>query len=354
LEVRVEGDERMAKRLKTGVTEDPKAVIKVNKRMSEDLLDIISRYKELFKEVVESSRVCSHCQKSKPLNNYLKSKNPLMHNHRIGVCKECVENVIHFEEFGEAQYLLTLMHLPFVEDVWEKSLQDPAPIGKYIKIMNLGQYSTLEPAMIHRIKSHSEAFDNDPYQAMLDTMTDDERGSLKAIWGQTYDILDCVRLEEAYNDMMEDFSITNRADKDYLKLIVKTNLAAQKSLDDGDYDNYKKLSSAFDALMKSANLAAIRSKDKKLDDQYNAFGVVFEMAEKKGFIPKYHNDENPDIVDKTIKNLKTFTDKLIRGEPDLNTLLENAAKRVIEQEKKDKEEDEYLGIEGIDGNDSEE
>ena len=57
--------------------------------------------------------------------------------------------------------------------------------------------------------------------------------------------------------------------------------------------------------MKSANLADAKSKENRREGSYNAFGLLFETVEKRGFIPKYHDVEDPDIVDKTIKNLKS-------------------------------------------------
>jgi len=338
------------KKISTGVTQEPDAIIKVNKKMTEELMSIIKRYNEMFKEVPEAARVCGHCKKNKTLTHYFSARNPLMHNRKISICKECVEEQIHFEEYGEAQYFLTLMGLPFVEDAWERCLRDPAPIGQYVKLMNLGQYASLEAATIHRIKSYSEAFDHDPYQAQLDTLTDDEKGYLKAKWGDHYTFIDCLKLEEYAEQMMEDYDIDTRSHQDYLQKIAKVSLIIDGMIRDGDYDGVKKMSKTLDDLMKSAGFAqSTKSKDAKTDSGFNAFSVLFEMAEKKGFIPKYATDEPKDIVDTTIKNLQAWTYQLIAKEPDLQTLLENAAKRVIEQEKKEKDEKkEYAELEDID------
>ena len=337
------------KKVSTDVVRDEKSVIMVNQRMEEDIISIIKRYEKMYpEESVEPNRQCSHCKKTRPLSQYYKSKNPLMHNRRISICKGCIEKTVDFNNFGEAQYFLSLVHLPFVEDAWMTCLKESTPVSYYLKMMNLGQYANLEPAMIHRIKSHSKAFDADPYQAKLDLLTEDERGYLQAKWGYAYSLIDCVKLEDYAERMMEDFEIITRAHQDYLKMIIKTSLAMEQALDEKDFDNAKKLGKLYDDLMKSANFAEAKSKDKKLDEGFNAFGVVFEMAEKKGFIPQYHNTENPDIVDKTIKNLKSWTQNLVRGEQDLDVLIEGVAKRLLEQETKEKQDLEYMGLEGLD------
>jgi hypothetical protein len=333
----------------TKTKEEPNAVIKVNKKMTEELINIIKKYNEIFTTVPEGGRVCGHCKKNKTSTHYFSARNPLMYNRKIGICKDCIETVINFEEYGEAQYFLTLMGLPFVEDAWEKCLQDPLPIGKYIKLMNLGQYASLEAATINRIKSYSEAFDNDPYQAQLDTLTNDEKGFLKAKWGEHYSLIDCIKLEEYAEAMMEDYDIDTRSHQDYLQKIAKVSLIIDNMIRDGDYDGVKKMSKTLDDLMKSAGFTQSTKKENKEDNSFNSFALLFEMAEKQGFIPQYHIDEPKDIVDKTMKNLQSWTYQLITKEPDLQVLLEHAAKRVLEQEKKDiKEKDEYEGLEGID------
>ena len=333
----------------TKISPTGNSLIQVNKKMEESLETIIAEYKEKYQhEVSEPHRVCSCCKKTKSLTNYFKARNPFMHNTRIGVCKGCLEENVNFGDFNEVQYFLTLINVPFVEDVWQNALHDPNPISKYIQMMNLGQYAHLDSASINRIKSYSKAFDTDPYQAQLDMMTDDERGYLQAKWGYHYDILDCVKMEEYYNDMMEDYEITTRSHQDYLKKIVQTSLILEQLIENSQYDDFKKVSKTYDDLMKSADFVQ-NKKDNKKDAGHNAFGVIFEMAEKKGFIPQYHNDEEPDIVDRTIKNVKAWTETLVKGEADLDVLMENAAKRVIEQEKKEKEtiQQEYSGIGGL-------
>ncbi len=334
----------------TKVPQDENAIIKVNKKMSGELMTIIKRYKEEFgQSVPEMGRVCSKCKKNKSTDKYYKARNPLMHNSKIAICRDCVDECIKFNDYGEAQYFLVLLGLPFVEDIWEKSFEQDNPVGYYIKTMNLGQYLEMEAATINRVKAFSEALDINPYEVQLSTLTNDERGYLKAKWGEHYDIIECIKLEEYAELMMEDYDIDTRSHHDYLQKIAKVSLIIDNMIRDGDYKGVKDMSKTLDDLMKSAGFSQSSKKETKNENEFNAFGVIFEMAEKKGFIPKFHTSEPKDIVDETIKNVQNWTYQLIAKEPDLQTLLENAAKRVIEQEQKDKEESDssYAEIEEI-------
>jgi len=310
-----------------------------NVKMEEKLLKIIERYKNQFVVKHEKRKVCTSCDIEQQFKEFFVARNPLMPTTRISVCRTCLDKHINFDDYMEAQYFLSLCHAPFVEDVWEVALTKDKPIGYYFKTINLTQYSKLDPQAVHRIRKAARQYDADPYQAKMDMLTPHEAGYLKAKWGESYDMVDRIKLEEYYDEMMEDYEIITRSHKDYLKMIIKTSLAMEKALDEADYDNYKKLAKAYDDLMKSADFVQSKKQEKKDENAYNAFGVVFEMAEKKGFIPQYHKEPEKDIVDKTIKNLKNWTLQLVRGEADLEQLLENAAKRVVEQEKEEEKQE---------------
>ena len=327
---------------------DPKP--KKHKYIEQDVKKVMNKYQEMYgtNEVAEPARVCSHCLKSKALRNYYMARNPMMHNKRIGVCKYCLKKNVQFHELGEAQYFLTLLNWPFIDDLWTAALDHEDPIGFYLRAMNFEQYQDIESATLDSIKAYTADAAANPYWTSVEELSEYQQGVLFAKWGEHYSMLDCVKLEEYYNDMMQDYEIKTRAHQDYLKNIAKTSLVMDQMLANGDYDGYKKLAATYDALMKSANFAEAKSKDDKKDAGYNAFGLLFQTAEKEGFIPQYHNNENPDIVDKTIKNLKSWTDKLVKGETDLNELMENAAKRVLEQEKQDeRKNDDYYGVAGL-------
>ncbi len=342
----------MAKKDKTitQVPEDENAVIKVNKKMTGELMTIIKRYKQEYSQFVpEAGRVCSKCRKNKSVESFSMARNPLMHNSRISICTECVDQFVAFEDYGEAQYFLVLLGLPFVEDIWEKSFAHKSPVRYYIKIMNLGQYLEMEAATINRVKAFSEAIDLNPYEVEASKLTSDERGYLQGKWGEHYSLIDCVKLQEYEEQMKEDYIIETRSHEDYLQKVAKVSLIIDNMIRDADYKGVKDMSKTLDDLMKSAGFSQSSKKGNKDDNDFNAFGTIFEMAEKKGFIPKFHTDESKDIVDETIKNVQNWTYQLIAKEPDLQVLLENAAKRVIEQEQKDKDESDsgYAEIEEI-------
>ncbi len=328
---------------------------KLNKMMQQDVQEIVNKFASILQPAVpEPARICSHCGKNKALNKFYSTRNPFAHNNRIGVCGPCINQIVNFRDLGEAQYFLIMMHYPFVETLWQSSVGEDLPVGHYLKAMNLGQYRNMLPASMQQIKTCTDdsIFSNE--LKILDTLLPEDKGMLLNKWGEEYDLLQCLKLEEYYENMVRDYDVKTQAHKDYVIKITKTSFAMNDALANKDFKTYKDLSGIFDSLMKSANLTeSTRIKDNKKDLGYNAFGLLFETAEKKGFIPPYHVEENMDIVDKTIKNLKLWTKNLIEKETDLGVLFENAAKRVAEQEAaEERSEHDYDGITGIEEGDA--
>ncbi len=315
---------------------------------------IHSRYMGAIKPPVkEIEYKCTKCHEIKSRQLYYKSLNPFMYLKRIGICNECLHKLVKFEEAIEAEFFLSLLYYPFFEPLWLTALKKPEPIKYYIDMVASSEYedmkvkSTLSNKAV-KCDQQEETATEKATNEQINNITANERAELQQKWGENYNIIECLRLDAYYKDMMRDYEIKTTAHKDYLLKISKTSLAMDQALAAGDYTTYKNLSGIFDTMMKSASLADAKSKDNKADSGYNAFGLLFETIEKQGFIPVYHNDEKPDIVDKTIKNLKSWTKKLIEGDSDLSALIESAAQRLIDNPIDLPSIDEYDGIDGLD------
>lgn len=319
------------------------------KKLSQELQEFIISLEGKISSNKVFKRECKLCHKPYEENSFYKGRNPFFIDGRINVCRSCVSGLINPDNPLQVQYILSLMFLPYVEEIWEGVLaKEENPLGTYVQKMNLIQYKNLEPAVVHRLKSQLDKFQEDPYQSRVDLMTEDELRYLKAEWGERWDIKDCLKMQDYYNEMKNDFNISNKAHDDYLKKIVKTSLAADKKLEDGDMGEYAKVSKIYNDLMKAAEFSESSKKDKKTDGGISAVGLIYSLIEKDKFIPKFHHEEDSDTVDKTEKNLKSWMHKLIANEADLNILLENAAKRVVEQERKEQQQvSEYADVEDL-------
>lgn len=161
-------------------------------------------------------------------------------------------------------------------------------------------------------------------------------------WGKSYSLEDLVRMETLYQETAESFDVSNPNHKDYLKKICKASLQLDRSLDYGDADSAAKYSRMYDMMNKSAKFTAAANKTEK-EEFIGSVGELVAVCEKEGFIPRYHNDEQKDIVDKTLEDMNNYVEKLISNEMNLTDLIESAIHMIAVEEAKQREgEDEEL------------
>lgn len=172
-------------------------------------------------------------------------------------------------------------------------------------------------------------------------LTLDEKKYLFFKWGKNYSLEDLIKMETLYQETAESFDVSNPNHKDYLKKICKASLQFDRSLDFGDAESAAKYSRMFDMLNKSAKFTAASNKLEK-DEYIGSVGELVAICEKEGFIPRYHNDEDPDIVDRTLADMNNYVARLISNEMNLADLIESSIKLIAAEEAKSQYEDATL------------
>ena len=306
---------------------------------TKDANSALEYFKSVFlqKKPEPKRKKCNMCERTYDPSTFYRSRHPFVSEGSLEVCSHCLKAIIDIDDIVHMKAFCLLGMYPFVEELWQKARlpgNRESGLGYYCNHIwhhyGKAPYVTFEDLAYDEAKKYG-----DPYYRTFVSMDKKEMEYLLAKWGSNYEILDCIKLEDYYLSMIEDYEIKTRAHQDYLKNIAKTSLAMDYMMANGDLDGYKKLAATYDALMKSANFAEAKV-DKKKEEANNTFGQLYELAEKHGFIPDYYSleesQEQMDIVDKTIRNLKTWTKKLITEEPNLQELLEHAANRLIAHE----------------------
>ena len=168
-------------------------------------------------------------------------------------------------------------------------------------------------------------------------LTTEDKLMLAMKWGRLYKPAEWIELETDYNNMMNSFDIQDADTKNTLILICKTNLKMNQALDCGDVDGFQKLSRVSESLRKSAKFTAAQNKEEK-GDFVDSVGALVAYCEKHGgAIPKYDINVNPDIIDKVIEDLKSYTKSLITEDRALARQIEDYLKKreIMEEQKQD-------------------
>lgn len=173
-------------------------------------------------------------------------------------------------------------------------------------------------------------------------LTKEDKIMLAMKWGRTYSPQDWVELEKKYNEMMQSFDIEDSDTIGTLILICKTYLKMNQAIDREDMESYQKLAKTYDSLRKSAKFTAAQNKEKK-DDYADCVGVLVNICEKEGFIPRYVTDVPQDKVDAVLKDNNEYVKKLVTQDLGFGQQIEDALKKIkIQKEMENADPEEEL------------
>lgn len=173
-------------------------------------------------------------------------------------------------------------------------------------------------------------------QNIINQLTLEDKAYLSTKWGRAYSLIEQIKLERLYNDMMNSFDIQTASHIDNLKKLCKVSLKADQLLDTGDIEGAQKLLKVYDNLMKSGKFQAVQNKDTK-ENAIDAVSEIVAICESEGFIPRYYKDKPQDKVDWILKDYQNYVRSLVESETNMSAMIERAVKH-MEEDKKAKEE----------------
>jgi len=289
-------------------------------------------------------------------------------------CKKCITMHVNVHEPSTIYHILERVDIPFIPSEWENIVtryaSDPRKnkgtsiVGRYISKMKLAQYNshvwedtpkfieqhnerlvTLKELEGERRKQYAAATGNDPadyedpnapsfdFGSNMDKV---ERDKMVIKWGRLYKEEEWDQLEDFYNKMHETYDIQGASHEDYLKMICKTSLKMNQAIDTGDIDGFSKLSKNYDAMMRSAKFTAVQNKPEE-SNFISSIGEMVRLCEAEGFIPRFHTNEDKDIVDLTIKDMNNYVTQLVKTELNLGSLIESTIKLMENEAEQQKE-----------------
>lgn len=174
-------------------------------------------------------------------------------------------------------------------------------------------------------------------QSILNDLTPNDVQYLAMKWGSSFKPSEWVKMEEMYQKYCGEFEIS--VDREAVLIsMCKTSINMQRCLDSGDAANAQKFSSMFDQLRKSGAFTEAQKKEEK-DHYLDSLGELVAAVEREGgVIPKfdYEFEVNPDKVDLTLKDMKSYTYNLVKNEMGLGDLIESYIQKLEQQMEEEK------------------
>lgn len=264
---------------------------------------------------------CPLCGK---MSEIIYSNNPLV----PGLCEKCVTDALDGSDLKQADFFCRTYNLPFKPDLW---------VELYSKIKNrvFREYTKqfldsnkdnlyYQPATKDWWTELNEEWSTcTTFAALLSKIEPIKQQFIdrcRVKWGANYNFEDYVQLENLLVSTLRANDITNPMQIDAIKKACKMSVALDHAIEEGDTKNIKELTAAYSSFIKNAQIDNVIAAANS--DIIATVADLGDYIEKCGGQFKYYDNVERDIVDKTINDLKAYTQDLVGNATGLSTLLE--------------------------------
>lgn len=256
---------------------------------------------------------CLKCGKDKLPEYFIPRKDWRFPQGRIPICDTCLNFLIDKaaiakNEWKEVDSICQWLDIPFIPAEWEKYY--PTNKGKtfeiYIPLMGQKPYSDLD-WKYYQDKYLEMRASNENY--LIPGYEEHEIKELKRKWGSLYDKDDLFYLEDLFNGITSSYPITGTTQIDQIKKLCKVSLMIDESIDAGK--SFKELIGSYEILVKAAGLQPKNVSD---SNSFESVGELFAFLEARGWINRFYDNEQRDIVDKTMADITQYLQKLYVNE----------------------------------------
>lgn len=168
---------------------------------------------------------------------------------------------------------------------------------------------------------------------LLESLSDSDVAYLTAKWGSEYLPSEWVQMEDLYRQYEAEYEM-NIDRRQTLVMICKTTVKMNQALSDGNVADYQKLASVLKDLRTSGKFTEAQKVEKTR--YIDSIGELVAFCEREGgIIPRFKDpDDYPeDLVDFTIKDMKSYTYNLVANEMGLGAIIETYIKKLEEADK---------------------
>jgi hypothetical protein len=262
---------------------------------------------------------CDNCHRELSPTQYYNTNSVLSVDGKLNICKTCLKSMIDPNKIETIYKVLQLLDIPFIYSYYRTAKENNPedPWSRYITMANskINEFkkgtwkdSKFEPDSINPVKLNMN-------QTMISNIHFDVTNEMVLKWGAKYEPEEYYELEQFYNDMQRTNSIETTQDMIYLKKLAIISLKMDKELEEGNYDEAKKLGDLFSKYMADSKFRAMDKTEADKTGGIRNFSSIYMEVEKDGFIPPWEHYRkikgiSQDIVDKTIMHIENFTLKL--------------------------------------------
>lgn len=223
-----------------------------------------------------AKKTCLKCGKEYAVSSFYSHRNPLI-NDKFGFCKKCVKDYVDLNNMETLFDFLRTMDIPYLKDFWKQANESKnATIGTYFRSLSLKQNSDLRFKDSDRLSGKTNS--TELYDDENDTF--DLTDSIIKRWGRSLELEDYMFLEEEF-ERLGGLEVEDTIQERLFKNMAKTQLMAEKALQEGDTNKYEKMMKTLSIQMNDANIKPVQVKSASQDGGLNSWGEWIKLIEEK-------------------------------------------------------------------------
>lgn len=299
-------------------------------------------------------KTCCKCGEQKITDDFIQTKNWFYGDGYSNICASCVDNHLKDADWAwdEVDKACQTFDIPFIPKKFEEiRSQNPEECFRiYAKFFNSNEYEEL--GWKDYYNKYVELKNKAALDRELPLVNDSYYEDLQLRWGANYSREQLVYLENLYNGLLSTQNVNGALQTDQAQKLCKISLNIdERIMANVDFD---KLMSSYEKMTKIADFTP---KNAKSDSDFSSMGEVVAWEEKRGWLNKWYDGANKDIVDEVIQSMQTFVQRLYINEPGIGEevneriqqlkIASDLDKKDADLEKKRLSDDPFFDIEDV-------
>lgn len=280
---------------------------------------------------------CAQCGNSIPLNLAYRTSSLFLSLGYLPFCSDCLCKIIDMRNLEQVDKLFQYADWPFQPSKWlllcKSNLAPQAILQSYYKMYIARMYKEGYTDKVDWKTANAELRkleeENNLVSSLSPTQQKAYEDNLRNFWevdAETpqYTIQQLENLQKLYADLERTQNATGMQ-TDQAKKLCRLSLDMDIAQRNHELELYAKLMNAYTALVK---VAEFTPKSSQSSSSFESVGELVAFLEKTGFINKFYDGEERDIVDKTIKSQQIFLRRIVSGESGLSEKIEQRLQRM--------------------------
>ena len=262
---------------------------------------------------------CEKCHNTLDYENFIKVKSQFFVDGYLPICNDCVEKMMLLNENNLDFFdkICQWADIPFLTKEWDNLYRynKEKTFTLYAQMYIDGKYENADWSEI--TKKYKQLEKEGKLETSVPALQREKLHQLYEKWGANYTEEELQYLENLFQGILNTQNVVGDLQIDNAKKICKISLIIDNKI--RAEEDFKDDLSSYDKLVKIADFTP---KNIKNANDFNSVGELFAFLEKRGWINKFYDGAERDIVDNTMKNIQLYNRNLYINETGISEDIE--------------------------------